>query len=367
MVLKTRELHYLPLVGMAFLAAGIAVFRIQVPPTQTLTLIGSGLTGIGLGAAVAPALFVAGFSLPAASLQRVFAIVELLRAVAAFMVAPVFAHFAATVGGDPTAGTGIVLWIGLGIAISGAVAAVLLYALGGARAQTPDLAALHGRRGRRVVLAAAPGRRPQPPRAIARSLRSPHDHDHNPATLGAARSCSPTTALTSRSSPSTKPAGSWRRDGTRSSSPSGTRSTSGSCPPAGFDSTRRRSPTSERAAEQTAAEGASLAQAAGFNARSAAVEARPTWKGIVKVADEHDASLIVLGSHGRTGLAGVLIGSVAEAVAAHSRRSVLIIHRGDRADRALAPPTSGPPATHRRRRLAVPAEGGTPRYQVTPR
>ena len=138
-VLKTRELHYLPLVGMGFLAAGIAVFRIEVPPTQTLTLIGSGLTGIGLGAAVAPALFVAGFSLPAASLQRVFAIVELLRAVAAFMVAPVFAHFAATVGGSPTAGTEIVLWVGLGIAVSGAVAAVLLYALGGARARTPDL------------------------------------------------------------------------------------------------------------------------------------------------------------------------------------------------------------------------------------
>jgi MFS family permease len=138
-VLKRRELHYLPLVGMAFLAAGITVFRVQVPPTQVLTLIGSGLTGIGLGAAVAPALFVAGFSLPAASLQRVFAIVELLRAVAAFLVAPVLAHFAATVGGNPTAGTEIVLWIGLGIAISGAVAAVLLYALGGARPRTPDL------------------------------------------------------------------------------------------------------------------------------------------------------------------------------------------------------------------------------------
>jgi hypothetical protein len=115
------------------------VFRIRVPPTQTLTLVGSGLTGIGLGAAVAPALFVAGFSLPAASLQRVFAIVELLRAVAAFMVAPVFAHFAATVGGNPITGTGIVLWIGLGIAISGAAVAVLLYALGGARPQTPNL------------------------------------------------------------------------------------------------------------------------------------------------------------------------------------------------------------------------------------
>jgi MFS family permease len=138
-VLKRREVHYLPLAGMAFLAAGIAVFRIQVPPTQALTLIGSGLTGIGLGAAVAPALFVAGFSLPAASLQRVFAIVELLRAVAAFMVAPVFAHFAMTVGGDPKTGTSIVLWIGLGIAVAGALVAVALYALGRARPQTPDL------------------------------------------------------------------------------------------------------------------------------------------------------------------------------------------------------------------------------------
>ena len=138
-VISRRELHYLPLVGMAFLAAGIAVFRIQVPPSQTLTLIGSGLTGVGLGAAVAPALFVAGFSLPAANLQRVFAIVELLRAVAAFMVAPVFAHMAATVGGNLNTGTSIVLWIGLAIAISGALAAVGLYALGGARARTPNL------------------------------------------------------------------------------------------------------------------------------------------------------------------------------------------------------------------------------------
>jgi len=124
---------------MAFLAAGIAVFRIQLPPSETLTVIGSGLTGIGLGAAVAPALFVAGFSLAAASLQRVFAIVELFRAVAAFMIAPVFVHFAATVGGNSRTGTGIALWIGFGLAIAGALAAVGLYALGRARAQTPDL------------------------------------------------------------------------------------------------------------------------------------------------------------------------------------------------------------------------------------
>ena len=138
-VLETRAIHYLPLAGMVSLAAGIAVFRIGVPSSQALTLVGSGLTGIGLGATVAPALFVAGFSLPAASLQRVFAIVELMRAVAAFMIAPIFAHFAATVGGNLDAGTGAALWIGLGIAVGGAALGVAIYALGGARPQTPDI------------------------------------------------------------------------------------------------------------------------------------------------------------------------------------------------------------------------------------
>jgi nucleotide-binding universal stress UspA family protein len=92
-----------------------------------------------------------------------------------------------------------------------------------------------------------------------------------------------------------------------------------------------------RAAQQTADEGASLARDAGFDARGLTLEAAPAWKGVVQVADEHDASLIVLGSHGRSALAGVLIGSVAGAVAAHSRRSVLVVHRGDPGDRAAAP------------------------------
>jgi nucleotide-binding universal stress UspA family protein len=82
------------------------------------------------------------------------------------------------------------------------------------------------------------------------------------------------------------------------------------------------------AAAQTAAAGAALAQAAGFRAQSAEIEKSPTWKGIAELADAHDARLIVLGSHGRSGLTGALVGSVAGTVAAHSRRSVLIVHRG---------------------------------------
>jgi hypothetical protein len=55
------------------------------------------------------------------------------------MVAPIFVHFAATVGGSENAGTGIALWIGFGLALGGGLVGVVLYALGGARPQTPDI------------------------------------------------------------------------------------------------------------------------------------------------------------------------------------------------------------------------------------
>lgn len=82
-----------------------------------------------------------------------------------------------------------------------------------------------------------------------------------------------------------------------------------------------------KAAEETAAKGATLADAAGFRAQGVALEGTPSWKKIADFADERDARLIALGSHGRSGMAEVLVGSVAGAVAEHSRRSVLIVHR----------------------------------------
>jgi nucleotide-binding universal stress UspA family protein len=80
-----------------------------------------------------------------------------------------------------------------------------------------------------------------------------------------------------------------------------------------------------KAAEETAAYGASLAEQAGFHAQSLAIEGAPIWKGIIETAQEHHASLIVLGSHRRSGLTRHLLGSVAAAVAAHSRSAVLIV------------------------------------------
>ena len=81
------------------------------------------------------------------------------------------------------------------------------------------------------------------------------------------------------------------------------------------------------AAEKTALYGASLAETAGFRADIMTAEAAPTWKGIIDAADARGASLIVLGSHGRSGkIAGLMAGSVASAVASRSQRSVLIVH-----------------------------------------
>jgi nucleotide-binding universal stress UspA family protein len=82
----------------------------------------------------------------------------------------------------------------------------------------------------------------------------------------------------------------------------------------------------ENDARRVADEGARLAREAGFDAEPAVERGDPVWQRIVEAADERDAGVVVLGSHGRTGIELVLIGSVAGAVAAHTERPVLIAH-----------------------------------------
>ena len=83
------------------------------------------------------------------------------------------------------------------------------------------------------------------------------------------------------------------------------------------------------AAEQTAAHGAELAEEAGFSSQPLAVQGTPAAKAVTEAADDHDASLIVLGAHRRGGLGGLVAGSVAAEVAAHSQRPVMIVHDQD--------------------------------------
>jgi nucleotide-binding universal stress UspA family protein len=100
-------------------------------------------------------------------------------------------------------------------------------------------------------------------------------------------------------------------------------------------------PEVKQAAEQVAARGASLAEAAGFRAESMATQGTPTWKVISEVADDRDASLIVVGTRGHAGLGGLVAGSNASAVASHSRRPVLIVRYQAGAD-IPAPRASSP-------------------------
>lgn len=55
------------------------------------------------------------------------------------------------------------------------------------------------------------------------------------------------------------------------------------------------------------------------------VEAGKPAEEILRVAEEWEADLIVLGTHGRTGLSHLLMGSVAENVIRHTTKPVLII------------------------------------------
>jgi hypothetical protein len=121
------------LAGAAAVLAGVG------SGSQALVVVGSGATGVGVGASVAPALFTTGFTLPSPQLPRIFALIELLRGVAAFLAGPLLLHMSETVGATPPAGIESAVWVVFGVALVGAVVAVAIWIAGGARLQRPDI------------------------------------------------------------------------------------------------------------------------------------------------------------------------------------------------------------------------------------
>src|ERR1700755_587232 len=80
-------------------------------------------------------------------------------------------------------------------------------------------------------------------------------------------------------------------------------------------------------ANAMADKGAERARGLGLDPSTAIAEGGPVWAQIVDAAEEHDVALVALGSRGPPGLQNLLLGSVSGAVAQHSKRSVLIVHR----------------------------------------
>lgn len=87
--------------------------------------------------------------------------------------------------------------------------------------------------------------------------------------------------------------------------------------------------TAEAVAEEKAEEGVSLAVAAGFTAQGRTAAGKP-WRAICDVAEEIDASTIVVGARGLSRMQAALLGSVSSTVAVHAKRPVLIVPSDDR-------------------------------------
>ncbi len=84
----------------------------------------------------------------------------------------------------------------------------------------------------------------------------------------------------------------------------------------------------ERRAARFAAEGCRLARDAGFDAAPLVARSDPeagTARTIISIAEERDASLIVLGARGLSGLRSLLLGSVSHGVANRAHRPVLVV------------------------------------------
>jgi hypothetical protein len=144
-VFRTRYLPLLVFGGMAVLILG-GLLLVLLPPgaTGSQLLAAVGLLGLGAGATVSPALFLAGLPLPSKSLGRIFALIELVRSVADFILAPVVLQVARVFSHDPevtNAGLQSAMWITIILTVVLVLLCAGLYLAGGAGLHRPDLEA----------------------------------------------------------------------------------------------------------------------------------------------------------------------------------------------------------------------------------
>ena len=267
--------------------AGILVFAVNVPSSRRRPCARpSGLTGIGLGATVAPALFVAGFSLPSANLQRVFRDRRALPGGRGVHRRAIFVYLAANLGGSPEVGTRMSRALDRLRARSRRRAG-----RGGPvrarrrRPQTPDLD-LPRRRAPSLVFPAAAGETPSTPcHDTGRNRKRRLTWHRQAATLQPPhRSSSPTTAPSSPDSRSTS-GDLLAPGGAGDVSASGDPQTW--IPPRRRPAVRRENATAcRRPRRRPPHTEHRWRKRAGVQVESVAVEAAPTWQGIVETADE---------------------------------------------------------------------------------
>ncbi len=144
-LLRTRFLPLLVLFGMCCLIGGGALLLLLGPAgSRANTLAAAGLLGLGAGATVSPGLYLAGFPLASRIIGRVFALVELVRSLADYIMAPVLGRIAeAGSFQKPLDWPGVreATWIALWITIAFTVIGTAMWIAGGMGLPVPDLRA----------------------------------------------------------------------------------------------------------------------------------------------------------------------------------------------------------------------------------
>jgi MFS family permease len=138
-IFRTRFTPLYAIGGLVVLCIGAAVLTGVATGGDLRIALGAALLGLGVGAAVSPGLFIAGFSLGSAQIQRVFALIELLRGVTAFLFGPLVLYLSGILAPQTAAGISDAVWICFGVCAAGVVAALLLFLAGGGRLRQPDL------------------------------------------------------------------------------------------------------------------------------------------------------------------------------------------------------------------------------------
>jgi nucleotide-binding universal stress UspA family protein len=68
-----------------------------------------------------------------------------------------------------------------------------------------------------------------------------------------------------------------------------------------------------------------VAREAGVACHTSMLEDDEPYRAIITAADKHECGLIVMASHGRRGVQGLVLGSETERVLTHTRRPVLVV------------------------------------------
>jgi hypothetical protein len=141
---STRFTPLLALGGLIAIAVAAALLTQLLPTSGWQLAAVTALTGIGVAASVSPALFMAGFSLESRLLQPIFAMIELMRGVTAFLVAPILVYLVGVLGSGQLTGTRNSLWTCFGLAMFGFVGGCFLYLTSRPRLVVPDIEAWQG-------------------------------------------------------------------------------------------------------------------------------------------------------------------------------------------------------------------------------